>query len=148
MHPCALLAVAALLLSAVSAAPSFDAMIAINYANPVVSWSGRSDCTTAIHSSSFMGVNCTMVSLNAITHAAAQCATLQHCIRRRVTSYSDRFRFRVSQQRHHAPQHHHERQAGASNQVNLPPPLPSRRSITASYKQSMHCTKAVLNSGA
>jgi hypothetical protein len=142
MRPWALLAVAALLFCASSAAPSFDAMIAINYANPVVSWSGSSDCSTSIHSSSFMGVNCTMVSIKGNSPC---CHRVRHCTR--VTSHLDRFRFRVSQQRYHAPQRHHERQAGASNQVNLPPLPPTRHESTYLHRISTRCSKAVLNSG-
>jgi len=33
--------IAALFLCAAAAAPTFDAMIAINYANPIASWSSR-----------------------------------------------------------------------------------------------------------
>ena len=55
------LIVAALFLCAAAASPSFDAMIAINYANPITSFTSSSDCSRSSSSSSFMGVNCTTV---------------------------------------------------------------------------------------
>jgi hypothetical protein len=69
----------ALLICAAAAAPSFDAMVAINYANPITSWSGSSDCTTSISSSSFMGVNCTMVRPAAL-YSPSLSARLNFCL--------------------------------------------------------------------
>jgi hypothetical protein len=69
----------ALLICAAAAAPSFDAMVAINYANPIASWSGSSDCTTSISSSSFMGVNCTMVRPAAVCSPSLS-ARLNFCL--------------------------------------------------------------------
>eukprot|EP00041_Stephanoeca_diplocostata_P024095 m.603204 g.603204 ORF g.603204 m.603204 type:complete len:164 (+) comp22452_c3_seq11:77-568(+) len=48
-------------------APRFDLMIALNYANPLRSYSGSSDCKSSSSSSTWMGVNCSYVFFNFTT---------------------------------------------------------------------------------
>jgi hypothetical protein len=79
------LIVAALFLCAAAASPSFDAMISINYANPITSFTSSSDCSRSSSSSSFMGVNCSTVrALNATVRQhpsqnyPLRCASISH----------------------------------------------------------------------
>lgn len=123
-------AIASLFLCVASASLTFDAMIAINYANPIKAWSSRSDCSSSISSSSFMGVNCTTVrSLRVFLPSSPPLLILPSC-RLSVTrwhfaplntTHSDFFRLHLPQQRNYATQHHDERQAPASDQARATP---------------------------